>query len=119
MNLSSILSEFGKIQNWDNAALTAASCLALGYLWKAIKTRWTPNEAIPPVCMLAGALIFAGLSGHKPDADFNWHFRAILIGFIIGFIVVLVHNFVLSRIEDYVALKINTLFGKSDPPKAP
>lgn len=121
MNIESILAEFEKISNWGNAGLTAFFCLAMGYLWRGLKTRWTPNQAIPGIVMLSGAFAFALLSGHKLDAvnDFHWHARAVIIGFIIGFLTVIVHNYGISKIEDYISSRLGFTVKPLPPPPPP
>jgi ATP/ADP translocase len=107
MNITDILSEFEKIQNWGNATLTAVCCLACGYAWRFARWKWFPNDAIPPVVMLTGAILFAVLAGHgKDQPDLNWHVRAVMVGFIIGFAVVMVHNYAIKKLEDWLSLKL-------------
>lgn len=125
MNITDILKQFEQIQNWSNAGLTAVCCLGVGYIWKMMKWKWFPNDAIPAVVCIAGISLFVAFSGHgKDQPDWSWHIRAGAIGFVIGFIVVMVHNFAISKIEDWIASKLAWLKTGSntnaiDAPKPP
>lgn len=116
MNIDEILKQFEQIQNWSNAGLTAVVCLGFGYIWKALKLKWTPNEAIPGVVCLVGIALFLGLSsGDGLKHTLGWYIRGGAVGFIIGATVAILHNFVISKIED----KLMTLFGAPGPKPPP
>lgn len=121
--IDEILKEFEQIQNWSNAGLTAMSCLAMGYLWRVMRVKWFPNDAIPAVVCITGIFLFVAFSGHgKTQPDISWHVRAGAVGFVIGFVTVLIHNFALKKIEDLLAAKfgvVSSLLNKNEPPPAP
>lgn len=116
MDLTEILKQLENIQNWSNAGLTAVCCLGFGYVWKFIKSRWTPNEAIPAVVSVVGILLFLGLSsGDGLKHNFGWFVRGGAVGFVIGAGVAIVHNYLISKIED----RLMGLLGSKPAPTPP
>ncbi len=116
MSVNEALHEFEQIANWGNGAKTAACCLGFGYLWKSLRWKWLPNEAIPPAVMLFGAAAFTWLSSSQPNLPKGWVSGALTTGFTIGFLTALAHNYGISRLEDLLS-KYLPSSKKSDTPK--
>lgn len=109
-----------KIQGWGIPPIVVAVCIIFGYILKCIKK--FPNDAIPLVVIIAGAIGMLILSPPTPQGSVvrAWHFRNFSIGLIFGFVAWMIHNIMLSRIEDYLSTKfqfVGNLLGKNpDPP---
>jgi hypothetical protein len=118
MNITDIIKEFENIQNYGNATLTAILCLAIGYVWRGMKFKWFPNEAIPAILVLfVGPITFSVLSSATaPEKHLvNWYFRAALVGAAVGFAVTLVHNYAIKGLEEWLGSKVSfigNLLGK-------
>lgn len=113
-----ILNQLTKIQSWPSVALVFALVIIAGYCFRFWKS--FPNEAIPTVVILLGAVCMMLLSDATPDkiSARVWHTRNFIIGLTIGFIAWIVHNVVISRIEDYLSLKfpaVGNLLGGTAP----
>lgn len=133
MNLDSIndlLSTLDKLQGLPAAGLVFVLCLAVGYAWRGLKFSWFPNDAIPLVVMITGALFMMFIADGRPTTmpHHVWTARNLAVGFIIGAIAWAVHNYVIAKfIEPWLVSKIpslsnTTFFTKSDstttPPQA-
>lgn len=113
--LNALLAVLDKIQGLPAVALVCASCIVVGYVLRFIKA--FPNNAIPVVVILWGAVAMMLLA--DPRATNMplriWAMRNLLVGLAIGFLAWMLHYWVLSWIEDYIAKK----FPKTPPPADP
>jgi len=122
MSTDSIFNELVKIQSWPTVGLVFALVIIVGYclrFWKKF-----PNEAIPTVVILVGAVGMILISDGKPDdiPSRVWNTKNFIIGLIIGFIAWMAHNLVISKIEDFLSTKfavVNKALGPKDPPPPP
>lgn len=103
--METFFGELEKIQGWPIAAIVVAVCIVAGYILKFIKP--FPNNAIPVFVILFGSLLYLLLSERGPTSVplRIWITKNIATGIILGFIAWMVHGFVLSRIEDWLASK--------------
>lgn len=118
MNTDNVFNELVKIQSWPNVALVFALVIVVGYCFRFWKN--FPNEAIPAIVILTGAVGMMLLADVCP-ANIRpriWHAKNAIIGLIIGFIAWMAHNLVVSRIEDWLASK-STVFFKLMSAKTP
>lgn len=123
MNLDqfdSFLKILDKIQGLSAVALVFFLCLAVGYAWRSIKFKWFPNDAIPMVVMGTGSLVMSFIASGRPNdmPSHVWVVRNLVVGFIIGALAWLVHNYALSKLENWLASKFpglnDTAFFKKD-----
>lgn len=124
--INNFLSALDKLEGLSAAALVFVLCLATGYAWRGLNLKWFPNDAIPVVVMLTGAIVMAFIADGRPTTmpPRVWTVRNLAIGFVIGAFAWLVHNYALSKIEDWLVSKLpslsnTTFFKKSDLPKSP
>lgn len=104
------------------AALVLISCLAVGYVLRFIKR--FPNDGIPVAVVLWGAVAMTLVADSRATSMSLrvWIVRNVLVGLAIGFISWLVHNLLLSKVEDWLASKFpekaqdTTFFAKPAPP---
>ena len=88
------------LQSWQWAAIFT---LIFGYLCRKMPERWLPNEAIPWMCIVVGALTTMYFAPPAPDDAYLvkvWRGVNMGIGIIVGFLVWLLHRFILKKIED-------------------
>lgn len=126
MTSETVFDQLIKIQSWPSVGLVFALCIIAGYGWKCLKLSWFPNEAIPPMVFVNGALAQLILGGPPPEGVpwYVWHTRQFIVGLIIGFVAWLSHNLVIKRLEDWIAGQSPTvakLLGKTNgtPPATP
>ncbi len=100
-----ILSQLDKIQGWSVAALVLGCCIAVGYMLRVIKS--FPNEAIPVVVILTGALSMLLLADPRPTAMSAriWTTRNFIVGLILGLTAWMGHKIIVSKIEDFLIKK--------------
>ncbi len=100
-----LLSELNKVQGWPAVALVFASCIVVGYMWRFIKLKWFPNDAIPVFVIIWGAFAQSMLADARPEGGSLrlWIVRNVAVGLTIGFVAWLTHNLVLSRVEDWLS----------------
>lgn len=125
--INSLLQGLDKIQGLSAVALVFLSCIVVGYILRFIKS--FPNEAIPVVVILWGAIIMLFIADPRASTmpARIWTARNICVGLAIGMVSWLSHKLILSRVEDFVASKFNlgnTDFfnkppGGQTPPPAP
>lgn len=104
------------------AALVLISCLAVGYVLRFIKA--FPNNGIPVAVVLWGAIAMTLVADSRATSMSLrvWIVRNVLVGLAIGFISWLIHNLLLSKVEDWLASKFpdkvadTTFFSKPSPP---
>lgn len=81
------------------AILVVLSCLVVGYGLKFIKR--FPNDAIPLTVILWAAVFYPIIADDKNDLSLRvWLVRNVLFGLVCGFIAWLMHNKLLSKLED-------------------
>lgn len=122
MSTDSVFGELVKIQSWPTVGLVFALVIIVGYclrFWKSF-----PNEAIPTVVILVGAVGMIMLSDAKPsDVAYRvWNTKNFVVGLIIGFIAWMMHNLVISKLEDFLSTKFTSVgkaLGPKDPPEDP
>lgn len=97
------------IQSWPDVALTLGGVIIVGYCFRFWKK--FPNEGIPAVVILTGAIFMMLLAPEHPkDVPARiWHTKNCLVGVIIGFIGWMGHNLIVSRIENWLATKFKTV----------
>lgn len=122
--LNNLLQILDKVQGMSAAALVCVSCIVVGYVLRFIKK--FPNDGIPVVVILWGAVAMLFIADPHPPATTMrvWTVRNFLVGLTIGLIAWMLHKFVLSWVEDYLAKKFpsasNTaFFNKPDPTDKP
>src|SRR5262245_14213792 len=101
-SLENILSQLDKIQGWSAAVLVFAACIVVGYMLRFIKS--FPNDAIPLVVILTGALSMLLLADPRPTTMSSriWTSRNCIVGLILGFAAWMAHKFVIGRLEAYL-----------------
>lgn len=88
------------------AVLTVLVCVIAGYLFKL----WPsfPNQAIPAIVVILGGGFYPFIADSKTQMFTEqprvWIMRAVAIGLIYGFGAWLLHNKILSKIEDKLGL---------------
>ncbi len=106
MDTKSVFDQLVAIQSWPTVGLVFALCIIVGYCFKF----WPkfPNAAIPALVIIVGATINLLLAGQEPKGvpGMVWHTRQFIVGLIIGFIAWLVHNLIISRIEDWISAQV-------------
>ena len=120
--LNGLLSNLDKLQGLPSATLVFFLCLAVGYAWRWLKFSWFPNDAIPMVVMVTGALFMMFIADGRPTTmpHHVWTARNLAVGFIIGCLAWAVHNYVIAKwIEPWLISKLpslgnTTFFSKSD-----
>lgn len=126
MNTDSVIQELVKIQSWPNVALVFALVIIVGYCFRFWKN--FPNEAIPVIVILTGAVGMMLLAEACPPnlKPRIWHAKNAIVGLIIGFLAWMAHNLVVSKVEDWLATKFTfvakmftTTTVPKDPPKDP
>lgn len=119
-SIESILGYLDKLQALPSIALVFASCLVMGYVWRFIKLKWFPNDAIPAMVILWGAIAYCVVADPAADGIHLrvWLMRNLMIGACDGFFAWLTHFIVLKRIEDFIGEKFNlgntSFFNKDD-----
>jgi hypothetical protein len=105
--IEQVLSWLDKLQGLPSAGLIFVLCLAIGYAWRGLTLKWFPNQAIPMVVMLTGALSMMLVADGRPTTmpHHVWAVRNLAVGFIIGAVAWLVHNYALSKLETWLASK--------------
>lgn len=122
MNTDSIFSELIKVQSWPTVGLVFGLVIVVGYCFRFWK--FFPNEAIPTVVILTGAIAALLLAPEHP-ANISgrvWHTRNFIVGLIVGFAAWMGHSLLISRLEDWLSSKFDSvgkLFGKSTGVTAP
>src|SRR5262249_39399457 len=104
--LNQLLSALDKIQGLPAAALVCFGCIVFGYILRFIKP--FPNQGIPVAVILTGAvgmLLLADPRASSMPARI-WTMRNLLVGLIIGFVAWMLHKFVLTRVEKWIASKV-------------
>ena len=125
MNLDTInswLTWLDKIQGLSAVALVMLACLAVGYIFRFIKS--FPNNAIPIVVVLFGSVAMMLMAtGRETTMPMHvWVVRNFVVGLIIGALSWLVHFLALSRLENFIKSKMptggndTTFFDKAPPP---
>lgn len=121
--LNSILQMLDKVQGLSAVALVFLSCIVVGYVFRFIKA--FPNEGIPVVVILWGALamlVIADPRANNMPARI-WTARNLFVGLIIGCVAWFTHKILISRLEDFIASKLNlgntSFFTKPDMPPTP
>lgn len=122
--IENFLSFLNKIEGLPAAALVFVFCLAVGYAWRGLQLKWFPNDAIPLVVMLTGALAMMFIADGRPTTmpHHVWTARNLFVGFIIGGIAWAVHNYAISKLEEWLVSKFPSLSNTSfftKPPDAP
>lgn len=95
-------------------------CIALGYVLRLIQS--FPNNAIPVVAILAGGAFYPLIADANNDIPLRvWIVRNLGIGLVYGLIAWLLHNQVLSRLEDKLqnVPLIGKLLGNTPPAPNP
>lgn len=125
--LNDLLQWLDKIQGLSAGALVLFSAIVVGYCLKFIKT--FPNQAIPIVVILWSAIAMLFIADPRATTmpARVWSTRNLLTGLIDGLLAWLLHNLVLSKVEDWLAAKFpdlgNTNFFKKkngeDPTEPP
>jgi len=107
--LNDLLSGLDKIQGLSAVALVCFTCVVVGYALRFIKA--FPNDGIPVVVILWGALMMLLLADPRPTTmpARIWTVRNLGVGLIVGFVAWLLHKVVLSKIEDYISSKFPNL----------
>ena len=125
MNTETLFSELTKIQSWPTVALVLAFVVIVGYCFRFWRS--FPNQAIPTIVILTGAVAMMLLAPERPASVSArvWHSRNCIVGLIIGFIAWVGHNLIVSRIEDWLASKFDSVAqllnkgnGAAPPPPA-
>lgn len=122
MNTTSIFNELVQIQSWPSVGLVFALVIIVGYCFRFWKS--FPNEAIPAIVILTGAIGMMLLAEATPKdiAPRIWHTRNFIIGLTVGFVAWMAHALVVSKIEDFLATKfqvVDRLLNKPLPPPTP
>jgi len=89
--------------------LVFALCIAIGYVWRAI--RICPNRFTPLVVMIFGAGFNLALNWSPVD-----RVRYLVAGFILGFAAWATHRLIIKRIEDKFGGKLDD---EDEPPAIP
>ena len=118
--LNEMLLWMDKLQGLSAAALISLTCIVVSHILKAIKK--FPNEAIPVVVPLWGALTMLLIADPRPTnmPARVWTMRNFSIGLVIGLVSWLFDVIVLTRIEAFLARKwlpklYDTQFFKKPP----
>lgn len=125
MNTDNIFAELTKIESWPAVGLVFALCIVAGYCWKLAKFKCFPNDAIPAIVVLTGALAMLLVGADEPAGVSGrvWHTRQFIVGCVIGFTAWLSHALILSRVEDWISNLVpgvgKALNGKPPPPDKP
>jgi hypothetical protein len=108
-----------QLQALPNPLLVAITCIVIGYILK----RWNffPNQAIPVVVVIWGALFTLLLSGNCPAGltAGQWRIKNALVGLVMGFAAWAFHYYALSRLEDRFPWLKRFLCGDSDETPTP
>ena len=112
----SVFKELASIQSWPSVALVFGLVIVVGYCFRFWKS--FPNEAIPAIVILTGAIGMMLLAEEHPkDIPARiWHTKNFIVGIIIGFLAWMAHNLVVSKIEDYLAAKFRFVDKLLNPP---
>jgi hypothetical protein len=88
-----------KLYGLPAIALVLVSCIFLGYILRVITI--FPNKGIPLAVILWGGVFFPAIADATSNFPFRvWLIRNLLMGLMIGVVAWLLHNQVLSRLED-------------------
>ena len=122
MSTDSVFGELVKIQSWPTVGLVFAVVIIVGYCLRFWK--WFPNDGIPVAVIVTGAAAMLLVSDGRPDniGWRVWNVKLCFTGLIIGFIAWMMHNLVISKIEDFLSTKfasVNRALGPKDPPPPP
>jgi hypothetical protein len=102
--LDSAVDLLNKLYGLPAIAIVMLGCLALGYLLRFIKA--FPNDAIPVVCILFGAVLLPTLADARGPMPLRiWLVKNAMLGLIVGCLAWITHNILLSRLEDWLAAK--------------
>lgn len=84
-------------------------CIVVGYILRFIKA--FPNDGIPVVVILTGALAMMMLADPRPTTMTAriWTTRNLIVGLIIGFIAWIMHKTIISKLETYLMQKSDVL----------
>lgn len=126
--LEELLKLLDGIQGLPAVALVCFTCVVVGYALRFIRP--FPNQAIPVVVILWGAVAMLLLADARPTtmSPRIWTARNFSVGLIVGMLAWLLHKLVLARIEDLIAKRFpgsndTAFFNKTDvapePPKPP
>jgi hypothetical protein len=104
-SLNSLLTNLDKIQGLSAVALVFFSCIAVGYALRFIKQ--FPNEGIPVVVILWGALAMMLVADARPTImpARIWTTRNLLVGLVIGAAAWFAHKLIITRIESFFGAK--------------
>lgn len=108
--IETIIDALNKIEGAPAIALVLLSCLAVGYALRFI--RRFPNDGIPVAVILWGAAFMPLLSDFRTSGIQSlrvWIIRNLVVGLIVGFVAWLVHNLILSKVEDWISSKVPAL----------
>lgn len=101
--IESIVVHLQKLEGAPAVAILLVGCIIFGYLLKVIPM--FPNNAIPMSVILSGAIVYPIMSDARNPMPLRvWMVRNVIIGLTIGFVAWMLHNKVLSRIEDRLGL---------------
>jgi hypothetical protein len=93
-------------------------CIVAGYIFRCVKR--FPNEAIPVAVILLGGVVAPILAPIDTAMTLReWLAKNAIVGLVIGFAAWMLHNLVISRVEDWVLSLAGK--GKKDdvPPSGP
>ena len=97
------------IVNWVNqlyglpaGVLVGLLCIVICYAFKV--TDRFPNDAIPVVCLLLGAILLPMLAPECPLEEklIAYRVKHAVVGIIVGLVAWAFHNLILSKIEDKI-----------------
>jgi len=122
MSTDSVFGELVKIQSWPAVGLVFSVVIIVGYCLRFWK--WFPNDGIPVAVIVTGAAAMLLVSDGRPDniGWRVWNVKLCFTGLIIGFIAWMMHNLVISKLEDFLSTKfasVNRALGTKDPPPPP
>lgn len=114
--LQQITDYLQKLEGAPAAMLVLIACIIVGYALRYIKR--FPNDGIPVAVILFGGVFYPFIADSNNDLTLRvWLIRNALIGLAIGFAAWLVHNQILSRIEDKFGLGPKTETTTTTEPK--
>lgn len=116
--IESFLQEFAnllsKLDGAPAAVLVLLGCITIGYILKCWKS--FSNQLIPPVVILLGAIFYPVIADSNNDIPLRvWIIRNVFIGLIIGLASWLLHNKILSKLEDRLGLFAEQKQNKDEP----
>lgn len=101
--LEQITDTLQKLYGLPAGTLVLFSCIVIGYVLKLFKK--FPNDGIPIAVILWGGVLYPLIADSDNDLTLRvWLVRNLIIGLVIGFAAWLLHNKILSKLEEKLGL---------------